>query len=220
MPLIGRPKVSGGAPVFLMLLLAGVFAWSAWYPHDRLTWWLEITPVIVAALILVPTWRPFPLTHLAYTLITFHCVVLMVGGKYTYEQVPLFNWLRDTFQLSQNNFGRFAHVVQGFVPAIVVRELILRTSPLRPGGWLFTLVCATGLAISALYELVEWQAAVWVGTGASAFRGLHGGPWDAQLGMALALCGSIAAQLLLSHYHDRQLQKALDPRQAPHTPVM
>ena len=220
MPLIGRPKVSGGAPVFLILLVTGVFAWSAWSPHDRFTWWLEIIPVLVAALILVPTWRPFPLTHLAYTLIAFHCVVLMVGGKYTYEQVPLFNWLRDMFHLSRNHYDRFAHVVQGFVPAIVVRELILRTSPLRPGGWLFTLVCATGLAISALYELVEWQAAVRVGAGADAFLGAQGDPWDAQADMALALAGAIVAQLLLGRYHDRQLQKALDPQPAPHTPVM
>lgn len=211
-------RVPGFTTVLLLLVLA-VLAWSGWQPRDRPTWWMEIAPVLIGLAVLVPTYRRFPLTDLAYALLAFHAVVLLVGGKYTYAEMPLFNWLRDTFGHSRNHYDRLAHFVQGFVPAIVARELLLRTSPLRPGKWLFALVCASCLAISALYELIEWQAAVHLEDGATAFIGGQGDPWDTQTDMALALLGAITAQLVWSRHHDHRLE-SLRVRPPRRTPVM
>jgi putative membrane protein len=191
----------------LAFIVGVVFVWSGWHPHDRLTWVLEVFPVVVAVPILVVTRRRFPLTPLAYVLIAIHAVVLMIGGRYTYAEVPLFNWIRDAFDLARNHYDRVGHFMQGFVPAIVAREVLLRTTPLRRGGWLFFLVLCVVLAISATYELVEWAAAVASGSRADAFLGAQGDPWDTQKDMALAAVGGIAAQLLLSRFHDRQLER-------------
>ena len=195
----------------LLLTTLAVLIWSGIRPHDYFTWLLEVFPVLIAVPLLMTTRRRFPFTPLAYTLITLHCVILMVGGHYTYAEMPLFNWLRDTFDLSRNHYDRLGHFVQGFVPAIVTREILLRTTLLTRGKMLFFLVVSVSLAISAAYELVEWGVAVGSGDDAVAFLATQGDVWDTQKDMALALIGSIVAQLLLSRLHDRQLQCLLTP---------
>jgi putative membrane protein len=191
--------------LLLLLCVCIVFGWSAIHPPDRFTWFLEVLPVLLAAPLLLGTYRRFRFTTLTYTLIAIHAVILMVGGHYTYAQVPLFNWLRDALHLSRNHYDRVGHFAQGFVPAIIARELLIRTSPLHPGKWLFTLVVCVCLAISALYELFECAVALATGTAAEAFLGTQGDPWDTQADMTMALVGAIAALLLLSAWHNRQL---------------
>ena len=188
------------AGVLVLLALSGVAPQT-----DRLTWLLETAPVMIGAVLLLATWRKFPLTPLLCWLIAGHAVILIVGGYWSYSEVPLFNWLRDVFGWSRNHYDRVGHLAQGFVPAILAREILLRRSPLRPGKWLFFLVLCVCLAFSAFYELVEWWSAVAFGDGAAAFLGTQGDPWDTQWDMFLALLGAIAAQLLLSRAHDRQL---------------
>jgi putative membrane protein len=192
--------------------LVAVLAWSGIGPRDAGAWWLEVMPVIVAVPSLVATFRRFPLTPLAYILIWLHAIILMIGGHYTYAEVPLFNWIRDTFHLSRNHYDRVGHFAQGFVPAILAREILLRTSPLRPGKWLFFLVSCVCLAISAFYELIEWWAALSTSpdTG-TAFLGTQGDVWDTQWDMSLALVGSLFAQLSLGSLHDAQLNLAARP---------
>ena len=176
-------------------------------PKDRATWWMEVAPVLIALPILFATRRRFPLTPLLYGLVAVHACVLSLGGHYTYAEVPLGFWVRDALGLARNHYDRLGHLMQGFVPALVARELLLRTSPLRPGRWLFTLVTAVALAISALYEFVEWWAAVLLGQGADAFLGTQGDPWDTQWDMFLAFVGAMLAQALLSRLQDRQLAR-------------
>lgn len=195
---------------FHLLLLASLaltFLWSAIAPADRFTWVLEVLPAVIGVIVLISTFRRFPLTDLLCLLIFLHAVILLVGGHYTYAEVPLFNWLRDTFELQRNYYDRVGHFAQGFVPAVVAREILLRTSPLRPVKWLFFIVVCICLAISAGYEFVEWWVAVGTGTAAEAFLGTQGDVWDTQWDMFLALCGAVAAQLALSRVHDRQLRK-------------
>jgi len=189
----------------LLALVAAVFFWSAVGPLDRFTWFLEVLPVLVGLPLLAVTYRRFPLTSLAYSLIAAHAVILMVGGHYTYAQVPLFNWIRDTFGLARNHYDRLGHFAQGFVPAILAREVLLRRTPLRRGGWLLTIVISICLAISALYELFEWAVAVATGTAADAFLGTQGDFWDTQKDMAMCLVGAVSALLILSRAHDRSL---------------
>ncbi len=169
------------------------------------TWLLEVLPAIIAAPVLVLTYRRFPLTPLAYRLILLHAVVLMIGGHWTYAEVPAGDWVRDTFGLDRNPYDRLGHVVQGFVPAIIAREVLLRRSPLRPGGWLATLVTCVVLAISACWEFVEWWSALIGGAAADDFLGTQGDVWDTQWDMFLALCGAVLSLLLLSRRHDREL---------------
>lgn len=177
-------------------------------PHDRLTWLLEVIPVFIAVPLLLVTRRSFPFTGLVYALIAWHAAVLMLGGHYTYAEVPLGNWVRDAFGMARNNYDRLGHLTQGFVPAMVAREILLRRTPLQRGGWLFFLVTATCLAISACYEFIEWWTAVIGGGSAEAFLGTQGDVWDTQWDMFLAFCGAMLAQLLLSGMQDR----ALGPR--------
>ncbi len=190
-----------------LLTLLGVIAWSYINPADALTWWLEAIPALGAIVLLVLTRKRFPLTPLAYFLIWIHCVILLVGAHYTYAEVPLFNWLRDALDLARNHYDRLGHFAQGFVPAIVARELLIRTSPLAPGRWLFAIVTLGCLGISAAYELIEWAAAELSGEAAAAFLATQGDIWDTQKDMALALIGAIAAQLLLARFHDRQIAR-------------
>ena len=202
-------------PPYLWLLLgslAAILVWSGIEPKERGTWWLEVAPVLIGVPLLIATYRRFSLTPLAYVLIWIHAIILMVGGHYTYAEVPLFNWIRDAFGLARNHYDRVGHVAQGFVPAILARELLVRTSPLRPGRWLFFLVCCVCLAISATYEMIEWWAALLTSpdTG-TAFLGTQGDVWDTQWDMFLALAGSIAAQCALGGVHQEQLD-GLDPR--------
>jgi putative membrane protein len=193
----------------LILFLTGfaVFIWSAIHPKDRFTWVLEVMPVLVGVPLLFLTRKRFPLTRLVYALIWIHAILLMIGGHYTYAEMPLFNWIRDTFHLSRNHYDRLGHFAQGFIPAMIAREILLRRSPLRPGGWLFYIVVSICLAISAAYELLEWAVSAMTGSRGNAFLGTQGDIWDTQKDMALALCGSILAQLFLQRKHDQELQK-------------
>lgn len=184
-----------------------VFIWSVIKPHDYFTWFLEVFPAIIALVILVGTYRAFQFSHLVYWLILVHAVILMIGGHYTYAEVPLFTWLKDIFALSRNNYDKVGHFAQGFVPAMVAREILIRKSPLKPGKWLFFIVVCICLAISALYELIEWWVAVGTGEAAESFLGTQGDIWDSQSDMFLALIGAISALVLLGKYHDTLLIK-------------
>ncbi len=184
--------------------------WSGVGPVDRATWMLEVAPVVIVMPLLALTRSRFPLTPLAYALIAVHAAILMLGGHYTYALVPLGDWVRETFDLARNHYDRLGHFAQGFIPAIVARELLLRRTPLQRGGWLFTLVAACCLAISACYEFLEWWTALLVGGAADAFLATQGDVWDTQWDMFMALCGALSAQLLLARLHDRQLA-ALHP---------
>lgn len=180
-------------------------------PHDRLTWLLEVAPILIAVPVLVATARRFPLTPLAYRLIFVHALILMLGGHYTYAEVPLGDWVADALGLARNPYDRLGHLAQGFVPAIVVREILIRRSPLRSGKWLTFLVVCVCLAISAAYELVEWWSALLGGENADAFLGTQGDQWDTQWDMFTALVGAIAALALLGRYHDREIARLEEP---------
>jgi putative membrane protein len=189
-------------------LLAGVLAllaWSAIAPHDWPTWLLEAAPVLIAVPVLVATARRFPLTPLAYVLIALHAALLIVGAHYTYARVPCGAWVQEALGLERNPFDRLGHLMQGFVPAILAREILLRRSPLLPGRWLSFVVLCVALAISALYELLEWWTALAAGAAAESFLGTQGDPWDTQWDMFLALVGAIVALATLTRLHDRQL---------------
>jgi putative membrane protein len=189
----------------LAVVLAGLL-WSGWAPHDRFTWWLEVAPVLLVLPLLLATARRFPLTPLLYVLIALHAWVLMVGGHWTYAEVPAGFWVKDALGLARNPYDRLGHLMQGFVPAIAARELLWRTSPLRGSRWLPPLVVCVCLAVSACYELVEWLVAVGTGSAAEAFLGTQGDVWDTQWDMAMAGVGAVLALLLLSRMHERQLR--------------
>jgi putative membrane protein len=194
-------------PLHLSLLLIGlaILAWSAWKPHDYFTWILEVFPAIIAGVVLVAIYPRFRFTSLVYGLILIHAAILMVGGHYTYAEMPLFNWLRDEFHLARNDFDRLGHIAQGFVPAMIAREILIRNAAVNGRGWLFWIVSSIALAISACYELFEWWVAVASGTAADSFLATQGDVWDTQWDMFMALSGAIVAQLTLSRLHDRQL---------------
>ncbi|HVH66456.1 MAG TPA: DUF2238 domain-containing protein [Gemmatimonadales bacterium] len=191
--------------VGLLVVVVIALVVSGWVPYDRTTWWLEVFPVILGAPILVATYRRFPLTTLLYTLLAVHALILIVGGHYSYARVPLGTWVQHALGLARNDYDRLGHFAQRFVPAIFAREVLLRTSPLRPGRWLFALVTAVCLALSACYELFEWWTALLGGQSAEAFLGTQGDPWDTQWDMFTALVGALVSQLTLSRWHDRQL---------------
>lgn len=196
-------------PLTLLILIAVALTLSGLAPYDRTTWWLEISPILIGAPILVATYRRFPLTPLLYTLLAVHALILLVGGHYTYARVPLGFWVQDLFGFARNHYDRLGHFAQGFIPAILAREILLRTSPLRPGRWLFVLVTAVSLAFSACYELLEWWTALAGGESAEAFLGTQGDVWDTQWDMFCALIGAITAQIVFSNVHDRALRKLL-----------
>ncbi len=193
--------------ITLLVVTAIALVISGIGPRERGTWVLEVAPVLIAVSILLYTWKPFRLTRLAYWLIFLHALVLMLGGHYTYAHVPLGFWLQELLDFARNPYDRIGHFMQGFVPAIVIREILLRRSPLRPGKWVFFLVCCVALALSAVYEFVEWWAALILGQGAMEFLGTQGDPWDTQWDMFLCLIGAIVSLLLLSRIHDRQLAR-------------
>ncbi len=194
-------------PLVLAAIVGVALAISAIGPTDRLTWWLEVAPVLIAAPVLFATARRFPLTNLVYVLIGIHALILILGGHYTYAKVPLGFWIQDLFDLARNPYDRIGHFAQGFVPAMIAREILLRATRLRTGGWLFVIVCSICLAISACYEFIEWWAALIGGGSAEAFLSMQGDVWDTQWDMLLALCGAITAQLLLARVHDRALAR-------------
>jgi len=187
---------------------AALLVLSGLAPKDRLTWWLEIAPILIAVPLLLATARRFPFTALTCRFIFLHALVLMLGGHYTYAEVPAGFWVQDLLELSRNHYDRLGHLMQGFVPALVARELLLRLTPLRRGGWLFALVTACCLAVSALYEFIEWWAALAGGESAEAFLGTQGDVWDTQWDMFLAFLGAMASQLTLGRAQDRQLGSA------------
>jgi putative membrane protein len=201
--------------LLLFLGVAAIFVWSAVNPHDRFTWFLEVLPVILGVALLASTYKIFPLTPLVYVLIAIHMVILLVGGHYTYAEMPTFNELRDAFGWERNHYDRVGHFAQGLVPAMIAREILIRTSPLKPGKWLFFIVTMICLAISATYELIEWRVSVATGEAADAFLGTQGDVWDTQWDMALALVGAVLAQLTLNRLHNRQLASVSVTSRAP-----
>lgn len=204
-PLVTRGSIIW-AGVFLLVL-----AWSAIQPFDRFIWWLEVSPALIAAGVLLSTRRRFPLTPLTYSLILLHAIILLVGGHYTYAGVPLFDWLAEVFNWQRNNYDKVGHFAQGFVPAMVVREILVRNGVVNGRIWLGSIIVCISLAISALYELVEWWVALLTGTAADAFLATQGYVWDTQSDMAWALFGAVVAVLLFSSWHDRQLQTLAQP---------
>lgn len=199
--------MSARAAAALLVTVLAALAISAIGPRSYKVWFMETVPVMIGAVLLLATWRRFPLTPLLCWLIALHSIILIVGGHYTYSAVPLGNWLRDLLDLDRNPYDRIGHFAQGFVPAILAREILIRTSPLRPGKWLFFLVVCVCLAFAAFYELAEWWAAVGSGDGSPEFLAPQGDVWDAQWDMFAALIGAITAQLLLARVHDRQLER-------------
>lgn len=204
---------SGMAWWFLLGVAVLGLVWSGVAPHDQPTWALEVFPVVIALPLLWFTRKRFPLTPMLYLLIAVHASILMLGGHYTYALVPLGDWARELLDLSRNPYDRVGHFAQGFVPAMIAREVLLRRTPLRRGGWLFFIVVCICLAISACYEFLEWWTAVIMGGQADAFLGTQGDVWDTQWDMFLAGCGAIAAQILLARWHDRQLQPGYNKQQ-------
>jgi putative membrane protein len=188
-----------------VLIFVAVLLWSAWQPHDYPTWWLEVLPAFVALFLLLFTRKRFPLTPLLYVLILVHSIILMVGGHYTYAEVPAGDWLRDLTGGSRNNYDKLGHLAQGFVPAIAARELLLRIQVVNKKSWLGFLVICICLAISAFYELIEWWVALFSSEAAESFLGTQGYVWDTQSDILMALIGAVAAMMLLSRLHDRQL---------------
>ena len=196
------------SPLHLALLFAAalVFAWSAWRPYDRLTWWLEVVPGIIGAALLIFTYSTFRFTTLVYTLIALHITLLCIGGHYTYARVPFFNWIQPFFDWHRNHFDRLGHLMQGFVPALIARELFVRLRIVPAGGWRFVIVILICVGISGLYELLEWGAAVAGGAASDAFLGTQGDVWDTQKDIFMALIGAICGLILLSRWQDRQMR--------------
>jgi len=191
-----------GVRVFFLVLI-----WSAINPKDYLTWIMEIAPALIAFIVLLVTQKRFPLTNLLYRLILIHCIILMIGGHYTYAEVPLFDWIKNNGYFDRNNYDKIGHFAQGFVPAIVAREIIIRHAVLNNQGWLNFFVISVCLAISAFYELIEWWGALLIGQEAEAFLGTQGYIWDTQSDMAYALLGVVLALVTLSQLHNRAIER-------------
>jgi putative membrane protein len=196
-------------PLFCLGAVLAVFIWSAINPYERGTWWMEVIPVIIALPILIATYRKFRLTDMLYVLIALHCLVLLVGGHYTYARVPLFDDIKEMFGLTRNHYDRVGHVMQGFVPAMIGRELVIRTTPLKGGKWLAALLILSAFGIGAIYEIIEWIAAVITKDGAESFLATQGDIWDTQKDMALAGFGAALALVTLSKFHNRALERLL-----------
>ena len=194
---------------FLLAVFVVATIWSVVNPHDMFTWWLESIPAFIGLFIVIVTYKKFPLTNFLYVMLTLHAIVLLVGAHYTYAEVPLFNWIRDEFGFARNHYDRLGHFFQGLVPALIARELLLRTSPLQNGKWLFVIVTLGCLGISSAYELVEWFVSVNTGDKSTAFLGTQGDVWDTQKDMCMALIGAIFAQLIFGVTHNKALDKHL-----------
>ncbi len=199
-------RSSSGYEKTLLVVIAAVLVWSGVRPYDRFTWFLEVAPVLIGLPIILYVWPRFRFTRLVYTLLCVHAVILMVGGKYTYAQVPFGFWLQESFGFARNHYDRIGHFAQGFIPAMLAREIFIRTSPLRASRWLPFMVVCFCLAFSALYELIEFWTALAAGEGAEAFLGTQGDVWDTQWDMQMALIGAVTALVTLTGLHDRQLR--------------
>ncbi|UCF87268.1 MAG: DUF2238 domain-containing protein [Nitrospiraceae bacterium] len=193
--------------VLWLTIFFAVLIWSGINPHDYFTWLLEVSPALIGLALLAATYRRFQFTELTYWLILIHCIILMIGGHYTYARGPLFNWIRDTFELSRNHYDKVGHFAQGFIPAVIIREILIRKSPVKQGAWLFFIVVSVCLALSAFYEFIEWWVAVLSGTAADAFLGTQGYVWDTQSDMFLALLGAILSLIIFGKLHDRLLME-------------
>ena len=189
------------------LIFFTVLVWSGINPKDSFTWFLEVAPALIGLIILASTFTTFRLTPLCYALILIHSIILMIGGHYTYAEVPFFDWIKEYFSLERNNYDKVGHFAQGFIPAIIAREILLRKNVVSHAAWLFFIVVCICLSISAFYELIEWWVAELSGESAEAFLGTQGYAWDTQSDMAYALLGAIAALSFLSRVHDSQLRK-------------
>ncbi len=200
--------MSKSVRVLCGLVIIGL-VWSGISPKDYFTWMLEVAPVIIAVVILSLTYKNFRLTTLAYVLICIHAVILMVGGHYTYAEVPPGEWMKEWFGFERNHYDRIGHIAQGFVPAIIAREILVRTSPLKKGVWLFLVCCAICLSISAVYEMIEWWVALISKEAADSFLGTQGDNWDTQSDMLMALIGAIVALASLSKLHNQQLKRLI-----------
>ena len=192
---------------FWLIIFLSVFIWSAIAPSDRITWLLEVAPAVIGLVLIIATYKSFPLTPLVYSLILIHCVILMVGGHYTYAEVPLFNELKELMGSSRNNYDKVGHFAQGLIPAIITREIVIRKNVFNNIAWQSFFIICFCLAFSAFYELIEWGVAIISGEGAHAFLGTQGYIWDTQSDMGYALVGAILGLILFSRYHDQQLQK-------------
>lgn len=201
---------SPAAIVLWLIIFFAVLTWSGIEPKDRLTWLLEVFPALAALAIMVVTWRRFPLTLLVYWLVLAHSVILMVGGHFTYAEVPLGEWVREWTGGSRNDYDKLGHLAQGFVPAIVIRELLIRLEVIARRGWLGFVVVSICLAISAAYEFLEWWVALLSGEAAESFLGTQGYVWDTQSDMLHAVVGAIVALLVLGRLHDRQIRQVAD----------
>ena len=203
---VAQNELRSREPVSLLLITGLILLWSGIAPLERITWWLEVAPVLIGALLLTFTFSSFRMSPLLYRLLFIHAVILMLGGHYTYARVPAGFWLQDLFDLSRNHYDRLGHFAQGFIPAILTREILIRLSPIKPGKWLFFLVVCVCLAFSAFYEMIEWWAAELLGgQSAESFLGTQGDVWDTQWDMFLALIGAICAQVFLARTHDHSL---------------
>ena len=189
----------------LAAVVGVLLLWSGVHPWERSTWWMETAPIFIVAPVLFFTGKRFPLTNLLYVLIACHAVILLVGGAYTYARVPLGFWMQDVFHLSRNPYDKLGHFAQGFVPALVARELFIRHKIVRPGRWTAVLAVAIALSVSLIYELIEWGAALAMGQGADAFLGTQGDPWDTQSDMGMAFLGATVAMALFTRWQDRQI---------------
>lgn len=189
-----------------LFIFAAVLIWSGIEPKDRVVWFLEVSPAILGALILAATYNSFRLTHLVYWLILVHCVILMIGGHYTYAEVPLFDTFKSLWDLERNNYDKLGHFAQGFVPALIAREILIRNHIINGAGWRNFLILCVCLALSAFYELIEWWVALLSDTAAETFLGTQGYVWDTQSDMFWALLGAASSLLLLSRVHNRQLK--------------
>ncbi|MFK7816942.1 MAG: DUF2238 domain-containing protein [Gammaproteobacteria bacterium] len=183
-----------------------VLIWSGVNPKDQFTWFLEVVPAIIGAILLLMTYNSFRLTPMLYFFILLHCIVLMVGGHYTYAEVPLFDWIQDIFDMGRNNYDKLGHFMQGFVPALLAREILIRKNIVNGAVWVNVFVLSVCLAFSAFYELIEWWVALTTGGDAEAFLGTQGYVWDTQSDMMFALIGAITCLLLLSKRHSYQIQ--------------
>lgn len=190
----------------LLFLLCLLLVWSAINPFDYFTWFLEVLPAIIGTLILFFTFKKFRFTNLVYILIFMHCVILIIGGHYTYAEVPLFDWLQETFNQSRNNYDKVGHFAQGFVPALISRELLIRKKVVIKNSWLNFIIVCIALAISAAYEFIEWGVSLVTGEGGDSFLGTQGYIWDTQSDMLYATVGAILALVILGKIHDEQLQ--------------
>lgn len=198
-------------PILWNIIFFVVLVWSGIDPKDQLTWLLEVAPALIGIVLLALTWKTFRLTGLLYVLILLHSIVLMVGGHYTYAEVPLFEWLKPIMGFERNNYDKVGHFMQGFVPAILAREILLRKQVVNGEGWRNYLIVSICLAFSAFYELIEWWVALLSAEAAESFLGTQGYVWDTQSDMGLALLGAIVALLTLARWHDRQLQALAQP---------